>query len=319
MDLSFIIPCFRSKGIVGNVISEINGVVSENCEYEIIAVDDCSPDHVLSELRCLAEKDFRLKVISLAKNVGKHAALMAGFSVARGDVIVCVDDDGQCPLDHLNDLLKPLYNGDDIAIARYGQKKQSVFKNWGSSVNAKMACWLLGKPADLQLSNFIAMKAFVCNEMLRYKNAFPYVDGLMLRSTSHIANVDMEERARISGTSGYTFFKSLRLFSNGFTAFSVKPLRAATVMGCFSALGGFIFAISIVIRRIINPNMLAGYSSMMAALLLIGGLIMLLLGVVGEYIGRIYICLNSAPQYVIRETINCGNNKKTIHFDGSKV
>lgn len=305
MKISFVIPCYRSEGLVGKVISEIYAAADASCVYEVIAVDDCSPDNVLSELKTYAQNDDRLKVIALAKNLGKHSALMAGFSIARGDIIVCVDDDGQCPLDRLDDLLAPLYSGYDISIARYGAKKQSGFKNFGSAVNAKMACWLLDKPGDLQLSNFVAMKSFVCREILRYKNAFPYIDGLMLRATSHIANVDMEERSRIAGTSGYTFFKSLRLFANGFTAFSVKPLRVATMLGAASALIGFAFGVIVVIRKIARPDILAGYSSLMAMLLLIGGIIMLLLGVIGEYIGRIYICLNNAPQYVIRETINC--------------
>lgn len=305
MKISFVIPCYRSEGLVGKVISEIYAAADATCVYEIIAVDDCSPDNVLAELKAYAQNDDRLKVIALAKNSGKHSALMAGFSIARGDIIVCVDDDGQCPLNRLDDLLAPLYSGYDISIARYGAKKQSGFKNFGSAVNAKMACWLLDKPGDLQLSNFVAMKSFVCREILRYKNAFPYIDGLMLRATSHIANVDMEERSRISGTSGYTFFKSLRLFANGFTAFSVKPLRVATMLGAASALIGFAFGVIVVVRKIARPDILAGYSSLMAMLLLIGGLIMLLLGVIGEYIGRIYICLNNAPQYVIRETINC--------------
>lgn len=307
MEISFVIPCYRSEGLVGNVISEIHSVMNEGCQYEIIAVDDCSPDNVLSQLRTYAASDERLKVISLAKNAGKHSALMAGFSVAAGDIIVCVDDDGQCPLDKLDDLLLPLRNGYDISIARYGLKKQTGFKNFGSAVNAKMACWLLDKPKDLQLSNFVALKAFVCQEMLRYKNAFPYVDGLMLRSTGRIANVDMVERSRIAGVSNYTFAKSLKLFSNGFTAFSVKPLRIATILGCASALVGFVFGMYVIIHKLINPNVLSGYSSLMAMLLFVGGLIMLLLGVIGEYVGRVYICLNSAPQYVIRETINCNH------------
>lgn len=153
------------------------------------------------------------------------------------------------------------------------------------------------------------MRRFVCDELIRYRNAYPYIDGLFLRTTSNIVNVKMEERERLSGTTGYTFMKSLKLWVNGFTAFSVKPLRLATLLGFIVALLGFAFGIYIVVRKIMNPAMLIGYSSLMTVLLCIGGIVMLLLGVIGEYVGRIYISINNSPQYVIRETINLEEKK----------
>ena len=148
------------------------------------------------------------------------------------------------------------------------------------------------------------MKRFICDEILRYKNPYPYVDGLLLSSTSRIANVTMEENERISGNTGFTLYKSLRLWMNGFTAFSVKPLRMATFLGSLVAMSGFIFALIIIIRKFTNPAIVEGYSSIMAAILIVGGVIMVLLGLIGEYIGRIYICINNSPQYVIRSTYN---------------
>lgn len=307
MKLSFIIPCYGSENTVDAVIAEIRQTVAQKraYDYEIICVNDCSPDDVLTRLYEIAKEDPLVKVISLAKNMGKHSAMMAGYAYVTGDIVVNLDDDGQCPLDRLWDLLAPVENGYDIAIAKYEKKKQSGFKNFGSWLNSKMACWLLSKPAELYLSNFSAFRRFVCQELIRYKNAFPYIDGLMLRTTAKIVNVEMEERERISGNSGYTLIKSLRLFANGFTSFSVKPLRMATLMGCACAFIGFVLGLVVVVRKIVNPAILSGYSSLMAMLLLIGGIVMLLLGIIGEYIGRIYICINNSPQYVIRETLNC--------------
>lgn len=303
--LSFVIPCYRSEHTVEAVIQEIFAVVGDKAEVEIVAVNDCSPDDVLSVLKRIAVQEPRLKVVDLAKNMGKHAALMAGYSQITGDIVLGIDDDGQCPTDKLWELLEPLEHGYDISIARYPKKKQSEFKNFGSRVNAWMAEVLLGKPKDLALSNFWAFKRFVINEMLRYKNPYPYLDGLALRTTSRIANVDMEERERVTGTSGYTFKKSIKLWLNGFTAFSVIPLRFATVLGFLVALAGFLFAAFTVIRKLTYPGIAAGYSSLFAAILFIGGIIMVLLGLIGEYVGRIYISINNSPQYVIRETINC--------------
>lgn len=308
--LSFIIPCYGSEGLVGSVIRQIRQIVGTKCDYEIIAVNDSSPDNVLHELLDCAAQDPHITVIDLAKNVGKHAALMAGYSRVTGEIVVNVDDDGQCPVDCLWELLKPLEDGYDIAIARYPKKKQTWFKNFGSKVNDLMTCALIGKPRDLMLSNFSAMKRFICDEILRYKNPYPYIDGLFLRSTGRIKNVDMEENERISGASGFTFKKSINLWMNGFTAFSVKPLRMATFLGFTVAALGFIYALYVIIRKIVTPGIAVGYSSIMAALLFIGGCLMVFLGVIGEYIGRIYISINNSPQYVIRSEYNSGDKSK---------
>ena len=173
MRLSFIIPCYHSELTIGNVVGEIRSKMSEkpDIDYEIIAVNDSSPDDVLTVLKELAEKDKRVMVVDLAKNVGKHGAEMAGFSFASGDFIVALDDDGQCPMDKLWELIEPLYNGYDISIAKYPIKKQSAFKNFGSKMNALMAQFLIEKPRSLYLSNFSAMKRFVVDEMKKYDDA----------------------------------------------------------------------------------------------------------------------------------------------------
>lgn len=311
--LSFVIPCYRSEGTIESVVDEINAVMAlrPDCDYEIITVNDRSPDGVLEKLRELAGKDRRIKVVDLAKNMGKHAAMLAGYAQVTGDVVVNLDDDGQCPLDRLWDLLAPLEGDYDISIAKYPKKKESRFKRFGSWVNTLMAQMVIGKPKDLAMSNFSAIKRFVCQELMRYQNAYPYVDGLFLRTTSCIANVEMEQRERISGTTGYTFVKSLKLWVNGFTAFSVKPLRLATVLGFLVAALGFLYGLFIIVRRFLHPEMLVGYSSLMAVILCIGGILMILLGMIGEYVGRIYISINNSPQYVVRSTVNCGEDDDT--------
>lgn len=303
---SFVIPCYGSEKTIATVIEEIKLKMEERTEidYEIIAINDFSPDNVFEVLAKISQDNNRVKVVNLAKNVGKHAAMMAGYSVVKGDVIINLDDDGQCPMDKLWELTSPLENGYDISIARYYSKKQSALKNLGSKINAVMATHLISKPKELDVSNFSALKRFVVDEIIRYKNPYPYVIGLFIRTSSRIINVDMEERERICGSGNFTFRKSLSLWLNGFTAFSVKPLRISTVCGFIVALIGFIFGIYTIINKLIHPEIVLGYSSTMAVLLFIGGMIMLMLGMIGEYIGRIYISINNSPQYVIRETIN---------------
>lgn len=305
--ISFVIPCYGSEATIAPVIEEIEQVVAQRREYayEIICVNDCSPDNVLFVLKSIAAQNKHVKVVDLAKNFGKHSAVMAGFSICSGDYIVCLDDDGQCPMDRLWDLLEPVINGGaDYAMAKYDKKKQSGFKNLGSRFNSYVARVLIDKPKDMTFTNFKAIKRFIVDEMLRYNNPYPYIEGLTLRSTRNIVTIPMEERERISGTGNFTFRKSIALFMNGFTAFSVKPLRLATVVGIVCALIGFLAGLIVIVKKILFPDVPIGYSSTMAIILFVGGVLMFMLGLIGEYIGRIYISLNNSPQYVIREIVN---------------
>lgn len=307
MKLSFVIPCYRSVLTIGDVLDEIKRVMAQRPEmdFEIVAVNDCSPDNVLEILEAAARTDSRLKVIDCAINRGKHAALMAGYAHATGEIVVGVDDDGQCPVDRLWNLLAPLEQGYDMAMARYGTRQERGYKAIGSVVNDWMARLLIGRPKDMKFSNFTARKKWLCDELAKYTNPYPYLEGLTLRITKNIATVPMEERPRTAGSSNFTFKRSLMLWLNGFTAFSVVPLRMASLAGFLFSFAGFVFALVIVVRKLIQPEMSAGYASMMATTLFLGGVILLSLGLLGEYIGRIYICLNKSPQYVIRRKINC--------------
>ncbi len=312
--LSFVIPCYKSENTIRAVIEEIIRTVSEKDEYdyEIIAVNDCSPDHLMDVLEEMADQNKKIKVIEFAKNMTRIPALMAGYKKAQGDIIVHLDDDGQSPMNELWRLIEPLYHGEDAAIAKYPTKKQKPFKNWGSRLNARMSEFMISKPKDLQISNFVAMKRFVVQEIINYQNPYPSFTGLLLRSTSHIVNVPMEQRERIFGTSTYTLRKLISLWLNGFTSFSVKPLRIATVIGFVCSLLGIVYGIVVVIFHFTKANILPGYSSVMAAILFIGGVLMILLGIIGEYVGRIYISINNAPQYVIRKEKNFDSDDQII-------
>lgn len=309
--LSFVIPCYRSEKTIRKVIDEIRSTVAQRKEYdyEIIAVNDYSPDRVYDVLVELAKEDTKIKVINFARNMGKHSAVMAGYAVCKGEYIVNLDDDFQCPVYELWKLIDPLVNDEcDVTTAVYKKKKESAFKRFGSRVDSWMTDLLLDKPKGLRLENLSAMQRYVCQEIVNYKNPYPYLEGLIYRVTKRIKGIVMDERCRADeNASGFTFKKSLHLFVNGLTAFSVKPLRIASVFGCLFAFVGFIFGIITVIRKILNPSIVMGYSSLMAVFLFSMGLIMLILGLIGEYLGRIYICINESPQYIIKNTINLDN------------
>lgn len=309
MLLSFVIPCYRSEKTIEKVYQEIVEVVSERPEfdYEVIAVNDCSPDNVLTVLRSIAARDSKFKVVDLAKNFGKHSAMMAGFSYVKGDLVVNLDDDYQCPVNELWRLVDPIVDeGYDCSTASYEKKQEALWKRLGSAVNAAMVHSMLKQPDGIDIENFTVFKRYICDEIINYHNPYPFVAGLVLRATHRIKVVQMKERKRgDDNATGFTFKKSFSLLLNGLTSFSVKPLRVATFVGVLFALLGFIYGLIIVFRKLLHPEVPAGYSSIMAVILFSSGMIMLMLGMIGEYIGRIYISLNNSPQYVVRESINC--------------
>lgn len=310
--VSFVIPCYRSALTIGNVVEEIQDTMNtlNAYTYEIILVNDCSPDDTFEVIEKLCGENDNICGVNLARNFGQHAALMAGFHQVTGDILVCLDDDGQTPADEVGKLLAEIEAGQDVVYASYANKKHSMFRNFGSWVNEKMLQFLLGKPKELFVSSYFAARRFIVDEMLKYENAYPYVIGLVLRTTKRISNVSVQHREREIGTSGYTLGKLLGLWFNGFTAFSTKPLRIATVSGCVFAVMGFLYALYTIIKKFVNPAVPLGFSSMMSAILLIGGMIMIMLGLIGEYIGRMYICMNSAPQFVVRDLIPAKEEKQ---------
>lgn len=304
--ISFVIPCYRSEETLPMVIKEIDDTMNgSECKnkytYEVILINDCSPDNTFSVISNLCETRTDVIGIDFARNFGQHSALMAGLRESHGDIIICLDDDGQTPANEAPKLLQALEEGADVAYARYHQKKHSLFRNFGSYVNEEMARFMLDKPKDLYVSSYFAAKRYIVNDMIRYENSYPYVIGLVLRATKNIVNVDVNHRSREIGSSGYTLKKLLGLWMNGFTSFSVKPLRIATCMGSIFSIIGFIYGIVVIIQRIVLPDRVLGFASLMAVLLFFGGMIMLMLGLIGEYVGRIYISMNNSPQYVIKE------------------
>ena len=310
--ISFVIPCYRSSQTLPGVIQEIKDTMKtlKGYEYEIVLVNDSSPDDTFCVIAGLCRENDNITGINLAKNFGQHAALMAGFHYVKGDVVVCLDDDGQTPACEVGRLLAGIEEGADVVYAKYNHKHHSGFRNFGSHVNEVMTRIMLGKPKDLYVSSYFAAKRFVVDEMIRYEYAYPYVIGLVLRTTKNIVNVEIDHRDRQAGESGYTLKRLLGLWFNGFTAFSVKPLRVATVTGTICALCGFAYGIYTIIKKIFiqPPDLVIGFSALMSVIVFMGGMLMLMLGLVGEYMGRMYVSMNNSPQYVIREIV--GNGKE---------
>lgn len=303
MKLSFVIPCYRSENTIETVVQEIRDTVATrpDTDYEIVLVNDCSPDGVWQVIKRLAANDNHIKGICLAKNFGQHSALMAGYGQATGDYVISLDDDGQTPASESYKLVDKLEEGYDVVYGYYEHSAQHLFRRFGTWVNKKMAEAIIGQPKTLRTTSFFIMRKFIVEEIVRYPHPFAYISGLVFRATKNLGNVEVQHRRRIEGTSGYTLAGLIGLWINGFTAFSVKPLRAATLIGIICALVGFAAGLFVVYQKFIHPTAPIGYTSLLATLLFVGGMIMLLLGLIGEYVGRIYISINQSPQYVVRE------------------
>lgn len=313
--ISFVIPCYASEHTISLVVQEIITTMDDLQQYswELVLVNDCSPDNTFEVIRNLCISNPNIIGINLARNFGQHAALMAGFNQVSGDIIVCMDDDEQTPGNEVGKLLEKIEEGYDVAYARYVSKKHSIFRNIGSRINSKMTEFLLDKPKDLYISSYFAIRRYIVDEIVKYDHSFPYVIGLVLRSTKNIANVDVTHRERQEGSSGYSIQKLLSLWMNGFTAFSVKPLRLASLLGLILAAVGFISTIILVLNKLAHPSeVMLGWSSTMAVMMLIGGVLLIVLGIIGEYIGRIYICINKSPQYIIREKVQGKKSSESL-------
>ena len=306
--ISFVIPCYNSTNTICTVVEEIKAVMSGSMsgyDYEIILVNDGSPDGTtFKAIEDIAGREKHIKGVNLARNFGQPSAVMAALNQAVGDYVVCGDDEGQTPFNELPKLFEKIEEGYDLVEAKYAtREKRSLFRKLGTFMNEGMATWLIAKPKGLELTTYWVVRRFVVDQMIQYPNAYPYLGGLMLRSTQNACNVDVTHRERLSGKSGYSIRKMISLWMNGFTSFSVKPLRLMSWIGILVAVIGFVFGMILIIRKIIDPKISAGYSSIMSVNLFMFGLLFFFMGLLGEYVGRIYLSLNKAPQFVIKDYI----------------
>lgn len=309
--VSIVIPVYRGEHSIGPLVDELFSSLNPLYNLEVVLINDNSPDN--SEKVC--ESIFHkypetVRFYSLAKNVGEHNAVMAGLNQATGDFMVIMDDDFQNPISEVIKLLEYATTHDcDVTYTYYKKKQHSLFRNLGSKLNDKVANIMLKKPADLYLSSFKALNRFIVNEIIKYELSYPYIDGLILRTTDKIGKVEVEHHKREMGKSGYTLTKLIRLWMNMFTSFSILPLRLSIVMGFIIAILGVLFGVFTVIEKLNNPHVPIGYTTTIIIVLIFAGIQLVSLGMIGEYVGRIFLSLNKKPQFTIRRSFEKEKNK----------
>ena len=301
--ISIIIPVYNGEKSIKKLVEELIKKITPEFNIEIILVNDCSPDN--SEKVCISlfEKYRNIvKFYSLAKNVGEHNSVMAGLNNVSGDYAIIMDDDFQNPVIEVIKLISyTIKNSYDVVYTYYDKKKHSFFRNLGSHFNNLVANLMLKKPKTLYLSSFKSLSKFTINEIIKYNLPFPYIDGLILRTTNNIGKIKVEHQERKKGKSGYTLRKLISLWLNMFTNFSILPLRISIIVGFIFSLFGFGLGIQALIEKILNPDVPLGYTSLIVLISIFSGVQLIAIGMIGEYLGRVFLSQNKKPQYSIRK------------------
>ncbi len=307
--ISVAIPCYKSANTIGKVVDNIKEVILSrpDYDYQIILVNDFPLDHTYEVIKSLCNEDKKIVGVNLSKNYGQSAAKMAALEYFSGDVLVYMDDDGQHPAEEIFKLTDKIFEGYDAVFAHFNQKKHSAFKRITSNANSKLLELIGTKPKGIHYSSFYALSKFAALSYKGYKSPFPSMGGYLNSVCCKFAEVEMQHKRRIEGKSNYTLKKLFALWLTGFTNFSLVPLRMVAAFGVFFSIMGILFGIFIIIRKLINPNIAAGYTSIMATQFFTSGLILFALGFIGEYVGRIYMTISNLQQFVIKEVINAEN------------
>lgn len=306
MLISVAIPCYKSVKTIENVVNEIRDVINgaEGYDYQIVLVNDYPFDGTFEVIKRLCSEDDKIVGVNLSRNFGQAAAKLAAIPYVKGDVLVYMDDDGQHPAEGIIPLANKVMEGYDVVYAYFKEKKHSAFKRITSRINGKVAELNGTRAKGVHPSSFLAISRFAVDSYDAYKSPFPSLMGYLNTLIGKVTEIEMPHRARMEGKSNYSLKKLLKLWLNGFTNFSVVPLRAIAFLGIIIALFGFLFGGYVIVSKLINPNIAAGYTSTIAILLFIGGLILISLGFIGEYIGRIYMTISNLQPYRAREVLN---------------
>lgn len=305
MLISIVIPCYNSENTIEKVVDlameTFEGLPDYECE--MILVNDCSPDKTFEAIRRASDKYDNVIGVDLAKNVGQHGALLAGFHYVNGEYVVGMDDDMQNHPSQIPEFIDKINEGYDVVFGVFKERKFSAVKNITGAVSRFFLWRFLDRPKGIEMGSFWMVKRFVIENAKQYRGVNPMVQALFFRATSNIANIYIEHYEREYGESNYTFRKGVKLFMS-FMNYSVAPLRIATLLGAALSVAGLAAAVAVIIRRLLNPDMAIGWASTICVILILFGFLFLLIGVLGEYLGKVVLTANNTPQFVVREEIN---------------
>jgi undecaprenyl-phosphate 4-deoxy-4-formamido-L-arabinose transferase len=311
--VSVVIPVFNAAGTIEELCERLIQELGARWELQIVLVDDGSSDGSFAACQRLHKGHPEvINALRLSRNFGEHNAVMAGLHYAEGEFCVIMDDDFQNPPSEVQRLLTEISKGYDVVYSRYDTKEHAFWRNLGSRLHNRIATWALSKPAELYLSSFKAITRFVVREVIRYPGPYPYLDAIILRTTRNIGVLTTAHQPRTAGASGYTLVKLFSLWSNMIVAFSMYPLRIIGLYGLILALVGFFYGAYTVVA-LVSPSMTdpGPLQRLNASIWFFRGSTLLVLSIIGEYVGRIYRSLNHAPQFIVREELRAAPQRST--------
>lgn len=300
--ISVVVPVFRSAALLPSLVQRLRGALdAEGRPWEIVLVDDASPDESYAVLRQLRAGDARLRIVQFARNHGQQHATLCGLNYARGEEVVTIDDDLQNPPEEIGRLLAKLRKGHAAVIGRITDKQHGWWRNAGSRAHQHLAQRIIGKPPGLYLSSFRALSRAAVDRVVRYKGAHPHISALLLKSvrTSDIVNVDVRHDARAVGSSTYSLRKLLKTASFLLINHSYIPLRFMTGWGFILSLLSLLFAVWVVVRVLFFGHSVQGWPSLAVLIAFLSGNILMALGIVGEYLGRLVEEYSVSEQFAI--------------------
>ena len=309
--LSLVIPRYRSSGSVETLISRLEKLCVPG-PWEVVLVDDGSPDDTVAQLRRrLRDSPLRGVLIRHGRNFGEHQAVLTGYRHARGRHVLNLDDDLQNPPEEgLRLWHKAVAEELDVVYGDYRQKQHAGWRNLGSRFANRTANWLLDLPDRFYLSSFRCVAGVVAQQAADYRGPYPYIDGLLSLYTTAIGSLKVQHDRREAGDSGYNLRRLIRLWLNIFTSFSIMPLRLASLLGVVLALAGGLTLIVLVVESLLQGSQVQGWLSIISAILLFGGLQCLLIGMLGEYLGRIFLTVSGRPQSFVRSLEPLGGGEQ---------
>ncbi|MBI1745367.1 MAG: glycosyltransferase family 2 protein [Acidobacteria bacterium] len=310
--ISVVIPVYNGEKSIEPLVESVFAALSPYYRTEVVMVNDGSEDN--SAEACIrVHKRFPESTVfvNLSRNFGEHNAVLAGLAHTSGDYAGIIDDDFQNPPEEIIALVEhALKCHCDVVYSFFDKKKHSLFRNLGSRFNDRVATIMLKKPRDLYLSSFKVLSRFLINEVCKYQGPFPYLDGIIFRISRSYGKVKVRHNWRMEGKSNYNIHRLIRLWLNMFTNFSILPLRLSIVLGLMVTGIGLVFGMVTVIERLRYPNVPAGYASLMILFIIFSGVQLTSLGMIGEYLGRIFFTQNGTPLYIVKEVYRSDGNKR---------
>lgn len=307
MLVSVVIPCYDSERSIREVVeltmAEFGKMEGYECEF--VLVNDGSPkDDTYGEIRRLAADYPCVHGINLMRNFGQHNAIMCGLNFAKGQLVLGMDDDLQNHPSQIRKLMRKMEEGGyDLVYGVFEEQQNTKAKYFSSWLNQVTARKMLGRSKDIQTSSFWLITSDLKDQVIQFKNYNPMIQALFTRLTNNVGNVVVQHHKREYGSSGYTLGKLIKLWLAYFN-YTVVPLRAISLIGVVTAGVGFLAGIITIIRKLLNASMPVGWASTICIMLFFFGLVLLALGIIGEYLADIVLSINSTPQYIVRETVN---------------